>query len=704
MNTLTIRIVLCLALLLGLTVSGQVAGARQGDPLSQLDNLVCVPDPLVLTLEEPSGEIVFQYTGGASGLIYGYSIDVMWDTAVAAAGVTDFARPDDGAFSDTEFFLVQLIDDGHVRVDAAIGSLIPGIDQGPLFKATFTRAAGAFNGATTPIAIEVLDVRDHDNMPVIDLDPVDGVILVELPGPEIDAVLVTDTDLDSSEWTRDGNAYMVLATVTAIDIATLTCDLTNLGGPILELGDAVQDGELYTWTWAGPSVCDPPDGPVTVTVTCIDANGEVQADGLITADNTPPDALLAFAAEPGHQKIHLAWELPADDGSPIGVVLRYVTWGGYPQYEGLLPEAPADLGEGLAAGEAPLGGDGWTWAEPEWADEEDWEQHRDVHILAAFVVDLVGNVGAERLSAAATNYWLGDVDGDGEVTVVVDITALADNYGLQFDDDDYDGRCDVGPTMNYSPRGVPDPQQDGYRIQFEDLMVFALNWDEVAPDLKSLPNAAPYLHWEQVAPAVWALSLLEPCPGLKGLNLRADLPAGVTCQVEAGELLARQAAPVFLRNIPAGGLDAGLAVVGGGQTLTGAGEVARVVLSQPVAGLTVGISARDLANTELLVELAAPTGAVLPAAHALAQSYPNPFNPATTIDFALPRAEHVHLSVYTVEGRRICTLLDEPREAGRHTVVWAGVDDRGRRVATGTYFYALQAGDFRQVRKMTLVK
>jgi hypothetical protein len=89
----------------------------------------------------------------------------------------------------------------------------------------------------------------------------------------------------------------------------------------------------------------------------------------------------------------------------------------------------------------------------------------------------------------------------------------------------------------------------------------------------------------------------------------------------------------------------------------------------------------------------------LPVQFELFQNYPNPFNPSTTINFALPEQSDVTIRIYDVMGRRIATLLNENRTAGYHNVVW----DAGS-VASGTYFYRIQAGEFASVRKLTLVK
>lgn len=89
---------------------------------------------------------------------------------------------------------------------------------------------------------------------------------------------------------------------------------------------------------------------------------------------------------------------------------------------------------------------------------------------------------------------------------------------------------------------------------------------------------------------------------------------------------------------------------------------------------------------------------------ALHQNRPNPFNPATEISFALPHAASVDLAVYTVNGRRVATLVNQDLDAGEHRVIWDGRDTTGQRVASGAYFYRLNAGGEVQVKRMSLVK
>lgn len=96
------------------------------------------------------------------------------------------------------------------------------------------------------------------------------------------------------------------------------------------------------------------------------------------------------------------------------------------------------------------------------------------------------------------------------------------------------------------------------------------------------------------------------------------------------------------------------------------------------------------------------TPARTPVLHAC---HPNPFNPATTISFSLPRAGAVALEVFDLAGRRVRTLLqDEKLEPGDHEVVWRGRDAGGRGVASGVYHVRLRAEGVSQVQRVSLVR
>ncbi|MEE2995482.1 MAG: S8 family serine peptidase [Gemmatimonadota bacterium] len=94
----------------------------------------------------------------------------------------------------------------------------------------------------------------------------------------------------------------------------------------------------------------------------------------------------------------------------------------------------------------------------------------------------------------------------------------------------------------------------------------------------------------------------------------------------------------------------------------------------------------------------------IPASFRLAQSRPNPFNPSTTIEYDLPRTEQVVIRIYDILGREVRTLVNERQAAGFYEVVWHGRNQQGQAVGSGVYLYTLNAGDFLQSRKMTLLK
>lgn len=95
---------------------------------------------------------------------------------------------------------------------------------------------------------------------------------------------------------------------------------------------------------------------------------------------------------------------------------------------------------------------------------------------------------------------------------------------------------------------------------------------------------------------------------------------------------------------------------------------------------------------------------LLPHRYALDQNYPNPFNPVTTIAYTVETRGPVTIAVYNILGQPIVTIVDEVKPAGAHSVTWDGRDGEGDVMATGIYFYRIQAGDFIETRKMVLLK
>ncbi len=94
----------------------------------------------------------------------------------------------------------------------------------------------------------------------------------------------------------------------------------------------------------------------------------------------------------------------------------------------------------------------------------------------------------------------------------------------------------------------------------------------------------------------------------------------------------------------------------------------------------------------------------LPGAPSLSRNYPNPFNASTTIEYALQSATDVELTIYDILGRNVITLADGLLGAGTHRIVWDGKDYAGRAMPSALYFYAIRAGEFVAIKKMTMIK
>ncbi len=98
-------------------------------------------------------------------------------------------------------------------------------------------------------------------------------------------------------------------------------------------------------------------------------------------------------------------------------------------------------------------------------------------------------------------------------------------------------------------------------------------------------------------------------------------------------------------------------------------------------------------SNEVEVDISAPV------VFELSQNYPNPFNPATTITYSIPQASQVSLKVFNMLGQEVAILVNGVKDAGVHKV---DLDASG--LSSGIYFYQLEAGSFKQVKKMTLLK
>lgn len=113
---------------------------------------------------------------------------------------------------------------------------------------------------------------------------------------------------------------------------------------------------------------------------------------------------------------------------------------------------------------------------------------------------------------------------------------------------------------------------------------------------------------------------------------------------------------------------------------------------------------RMIIGTESFVENNTGGIPLTPIEYTLEQNYPNPFNPTTTIKYTLSHSAQVKLEIFNILGQRVKTLINQFQPIGVYSTQWDGTDDQKKKVASGFYYYRLQANEFTSVKKMTLIK
>ena len=113
---------------------------------------------------------------------------------------------------------------------------------------------------------------------------------------------------------------------------------------------------------------------------------------------------------------------------------------------------------------------------------------------------------------------------------------------------------------------------------------------------------------------------------------------------------------------------------------------------------------RALSDLEFYPSSVAEEEGSVPLSFSLKQNFPNPFNSETVIEYSLPRESQLKITVYNLLGQKVKDLIDGESPRGRQKVSWDGKNDRGEVVASGIYFYRLNAGEFSQIKKMVFLK
>ena len=288
-----------------------------------------------------------------------------------------------------------------------------------------------------------------------------------------------------------------------------------------------------------------------------------------------------------------------------------------------------------------------------------------------------------------------------------DFFIFADTFDLTAEDAGFD------PAFDLDPNGT---------IDFDDFFVFADNFGRsTAAAGKRVPmlaglnaDARMYLDARTAMPIVGEDFILDvrvaDFAAIKGYGLQVQYEAD---KLEFVEVLTDEplggsafATPQVLAD------EAGVLTVVAHGAVVSEGEVALSLVFRPtteIENTLIEIADNQTYDSEFgFNRLALPAPVQLqtrPEAFALANNYPNPFNPATTIKYALPQAADVELTVYNVVGQVVRTLVAEHQSAGRYVVEWDATNDNGHSLSSGMYFYRLEAGgEFREVKKMLLLK
>jgi hypothetical protein len=296
-----------------------------------------------------------------------------------------------------------------------------------------------------------------------------------------------------------------------------------------------------------------------------------------------------------------------------------------------------------------------------------------------------------------------------------DFVFLAQHFGSSIEVESFDMRADLnGDNM----------------VNFADFLMLTQDFGKIAVDAPAVKRAS------KVSPNTMginnqaSLSLkvdgqakmgenlvvevdLAKASALTGWGLTVGFDATQYEFVEAiapeGHLLAGQDAPIFLVHSDSEGRVSLANAIAGAGAASGEGSLARLVFRpkgdieearfEIFEGVLFDPSRLENVPSSSLLNVRA-----VPSEFALAQNYPNPFNPETTITYDLAADSDVRLEIYNVMGQVVRTLVSDNQSAGRYRVSWLGDNSLGHQVASGVYFYRIQAGGFQFVRKLMLLK
>ncbi len=567
---------------------------------------------------------------------------------------------------------------------------------------------------------EIDGYRIFRALPVLDNEMVPWAMVDAVPGVSVGRAIVATLDNVATNWgiAAERGGQTTHGAAKAVFVGAGSDLYAQMAETLMASREAAQAGDAPVFASLLPEALAYAQGvapKLNVVAGVISSAITVTEEPVRAIDNIAPLAVPSFSVldAPNDQgsRIVLTWTL-----SPSDQILQDVIAGAIGPTT--LEPVVGVYGYSIyrrAAGEDEFAKVGQVEAGvTSFVDETALNGVRYTYQVRPFDLDNETASDAEQTAMAVRNVV---VDSEGRAIVGLfgadnsvgfdDFFILADLFGLTAEDAGFDPAFDLAPSA---------------MIDFDDFFVFADNFGRSAagagkrvPMLAGLnADARMYLDARTAMPIVGEDFVLDvrlaDFAAIKGYGLQVQYEAD---KLEFVEVLTDQplggselATPQVLAD------QAGVLTVAAHGDLVSDGEVALSLVFRPTTEIedtVIEIIDNQTYDSEFgFNRLALPAPVQLqtrPEAFGLANNYPNPFNPATTIKYALPQAADVELTVYNVIGQPVRTLVAEHQNAGRYVVEWNATNDSGHSLSSGMYFYRLQAGgEFLETKKMLLLK
>ncbi|MFC1800034.1 FlgD immunoglobulin-like domain containing protein, partial [Candidatus Eisenbacteria bacterium] len=601
---------------------------------------------------------------------------------------------------------------------------------GTIAEITFT-SIGSTSPASTALTFSDTELRDSGNQ-TLPSTWTGASVVIDCVDPTISVTL----DAPVSPWTCYNTAPTV--DITAGDDYDLDCVSYDIdGGGYTDITCGISGTSYINNDWALPGFAGLSQGSHTYSFKAKDdaGNESTVASVTFTKDTIAPSAVTDFVATVGHNQVVLDWTNPGGDVDRI--YLYRNDWTSYPGYGTADPGYPTVGGFDLQTdiGIIETYTDGFS------------DNTRGIYAYRAVVYDCAGNYSAAGSDDydRATSYFLGDIASNAG--------SWGPNYDGLVSGFDYNpfsgcywsappaGDCmevDFAPTIEPTRGNFGIPVPDAY-VDFDDLMIFAMNYGNVPPAPAPLSDpvwsvefasaGAPMPGIELVSAGlaedagIYRLSLVEmsQVDGIVELALVVEgneMFKGLSAEIEydhgglefmsalPSEALLGGSRVLFMGGEVDGVLRVDFAALGSGVAIGGNGPVATLSFQRSGdSGSSVQITsadARDVENNVLILEFdgGAQVEPGMPAMFALRGNSPNPFTGSTEIHFDVPREASMSLRIYNIQGQLVRTLVDGSVSAGRYSETWDGLDGAGQSLPSGVYFVRMSADDYEHKAKI----